>query len=163
MKKYRLFGKIPVFDIVLIAVLLAIAFVCFNIFSSSNSGSVITSSETKTIEYKVEFTNLSDRISNNPAIGEKVYDNSTNSNVGAVVAVDESNYIMIGYNNETGETVSTEMTDRKNIILVVKTQAVISDMGIDVNGVKLGIGRVLTFNMPSLCASGVITEIKEVK
>ena len=55
------------------------------------------------------------------------------------------------------------MTDRKDVRIVISTQAVISDMGIDVNGVKLGIGRNMTFNMPSLCASGVITEIKEVK
>lgn len=163
MKKYRLFGKIPVFDVIIVAALVLVVIVCVSVFGSSKSGSTITSTEYKTIRYTVEFYNLSNMIDGTPAEGENVRDNVNNYDVGKVVFAESTPAVAYGMNEVTGETVETVYNDRQTIKVVVEAQATISETGTQVNNVKLGIGRLMTFNMPSLCATGTIKNIEVVE
>ncbi len=162
MRKYKLFGKLPVFDLIVIVVLLVAFILCFKVFNTSNTASVLTETQTKTIRYTVDFTNLSELIKNLPEQGEKVYDNTTNSELGKVVSSESLPFVLNSYNDITGEPVSTVCKDRHTIRVVAETTANVSDRGIEINGVKIGIGRNLTLNMPSLCATGIIKNIEEV-
>lgn len=163
MKKYRLFGKIPVFDIVVVAVLILAVVVCINVFGSSKSGSTIASTEYKTIRYTIEFYNLSNMIDGVPDEGEIVRDNVNNYDVGKVVFAEATPAVVYGINELTGETVETVYNDRQTIKVVVEAKATIAETGTQVNNVKLGIGRFMTFNMPSLCATGTIKNIEIVE
>lgn len=162
MKKYRLFGKIPVFDVILIAVLAIAAVLLYNVFMSSKSGEVIVNSETKTVRYTVEFKNISNTISSLPQPGEKIFETEGNYEVGRVISAEEKPFINYSYNDETGEPVSTKYEDRRTISVVVEAKATVSDRATEINNVTIGLGRSKTFNMPSLCATGVIVNIEEV-
>ncbi len=162
MKKYRLFGKIPVFDIIIIAVIIVVAIVFYNVFMTSKSGEVIINSQTKTIRYTVEFLNISNTIDGIPDVGEKVYETSSNYAMGTVVSADAKPFVNYSYNEVTGEPTSTTYEDRQTISIVIEASAVVSERCTEVNGVKIGIGKTTTFNMPSLCALGVIINIEEV-
>ena len=162
MKKYRLFGKIPVFDIIIIAVVLIVGIVFYKVFMTSKSGATILNSETKTIRYTMEFKDISELIDGVPEQGEKVYDTSTNYELGNVVSADKKPFIKYGYNDITGEPTSTVYEDRQIITVVVEAKAVVSEKSTEINSVKIGLGKSITVNMPSLCAMGVIINIEEV-
>ena len=162
MRKYKLFGKIPYFDIIVILLVVAIAFVCLNVYKTSRSGNELSSTETKTIRYTIDFYNLSELIDGVPEIGEKIYDHTTNSEMGRVVAAEVTPFVAYSYNEITGEPTSTVYDDRVTISLTVEAKATVSDRATEINSIKIGIGKNMTFNMPSLCASGVIKNIEEV-
>ncbi len=162
MKKYRLFGKIPVFDIIIIAIVLIAAIVFYNVFMTSKSGEIIVNSQTKTIRYTVDFLNISNTVDGIPDVGEKVYETSTNYFVGTVVSAQAKPFVNYSYNEVTGEPTSTTYNDRQTISIVIEASAVVSERSTEVNGVKLGIGKTTTFNMPSLCAMGVVVNMEEV-
>lgn len=163
MRKYKLFGKIPIFDLVIIIVLIAVAFLGYKILNTSKSGESITGTEIKKVSYKIEFQNLSEQVDGVPDIGEKIFDFNTNTELGTVVSAESKPYVMYDYNSVTGEAVKTEYKDRVTICVVVESNASVSAKATEINGTKIGIGKNMTFNMPSLCASGIITNIVEVE
>ena len=161
MKKYRLFGKIPVFDIVILVVVIAVAVVGIKIISTSKSGQSYVSSEKKDIVLTVSFNNMSSQIICEPEIGEKVIDNTTNNSIGTVISVKTEPAVVYDYSDITGEAVATTHDDRKTMILEISASATVSDVCTEINGVKVGIGKNITFSMPSVCSNGVITNIVE--
>lgn len=162
MKKYKLFGKIPVFDLIIILVLIAVGFAAVRIVLTSKSGNAYLNSESKTVRYTIDFYNLSMLVKGVPEPGEHVYDSLTNNEIGKVVSVTTRPFVSYSFNMETGETVATEYTDRQFVTIVVEAVATISDRETQINNIRIGMGKVITVNMPSLCASGVIIEIEEV-
>ena len=162
MRKYRLFGKIPVFDVIVIAVIIVLGIVFYNVFMTSNSGDVIVNSQTKTIRYTIEFMNISDMIDGIPDVGEKVYETSSNYEIGKVISAQSRPFINYSFSEITGEAVQTEYKDRSTVSVVVEAKAVVCERATEVNGVPLGLGKVMTCNMPSLCAQGVIVNMEEV-
>ena len=162
MRKYRLFGKIPVFDLVIVLLLVVIAVVFYFVFTSSQSGSSILNSQTKTVRYTVDFLNLSSDVKGVPDPGEKVYDTDTNTEIGKVVAASSRPFVNQSYNTANGEIVATEYSDRQVISVVIETKAIVSEKATEVNSVFIGLGKTKTFTMPSLCATGVIIDMEEV-
>lgn len=160
MKKYRLFGKIPVFDLFIIIVLLIVAVLGYKIINSSKSGNAYLGTETKDVVLTVRFSNSPLVVNAEPEVGEKVIDNTTNTHLGEVVSYEVEPYTLYDASFEDGKTVATVCEDRKNIYVKFSAKANMSDVGSDINGVKIGIGKTLTFSMPSICASGVITNIE---
>lgn len=163
MRKYRLFGIIPIFDLIIVAVLIIALIVGYNVFNTSKSGDMISSTETKTIRYTVEFYNISSLVDGVPEVGEVVHNNATNFEMGKVIYAETTPTVVYGMNDITGETVETVCQDRQTIKIIVEAQATVSEIATEVNTVKIGIGRTITFNMPSLCASGVIKNIETVE
>lgn len=162
MKKYRIFGKIPVFDVVIVALVLIAGIIFYNVFMSSKSGEVLVKTETKTVRYTVEFLNISNMIDGVPKEGDKVYETDGNYEIGKVVSAREKPFVNYSYNEETGEVSSTEYTDRRTISVVVEAKASVSERATEINSVKIGLGKTMTINMPSLCALGVIVDMEEV-
>lgn len=161
MKKYRLFGKIPIFDIIVIAVIIAVAVVGTKIINTSKSGQSYISSEKKNIVLTFSFNNMSSQIICEPEIGEKVIDNTTNNVIGTVISAKTEPALVYDYSSITGEAVATTHDDRKTMILEVSAVATVSDVCTEINGVMVGIGKGITLSMPSVCSTGVITNIVE--
>lgn len=162
MKKYRLFGKIPVFDVIIVAVILIAGIIFYNVFMTSKSGEVLVKSETKTIRYTIDFLNISNMIDGVPDVGEKVYETATNYEMGKVISAETKPFINYSFNENTGEPTSTKYDDRQTITVVVESKATVSERATEINGAKIGLGKTMTFNMPSLCAMGVIVNMEEV-
>ena len=161
MRKYKLFGKIPIFDLVIILVVLVVAVVGIKIINTSKSGQSYIATETKDIVFTVVFNNISSQIICEPEIGEKVIDNLTNNNLGSVISVKTEPYVAYDYSNITGEVVTSTLEGRKNMTIEIAATATVSDVCTEINGVKIGIGKNMTFSMPSVCANGYITNIVE--
>ncbi len=162
MKKYKLFGKIPVFDIVLVAIIVIAAVLIFSVFMSSRSGNVVLDSQTKTVRYKVVFSGISNAVDGMSKEGERVFDFNTNYEIGKVVGSESKPAVTYGNSLETGKVVRTVDETRKDVTVYIEAQATVSERATEINGVKIGIGRSFTLQMPSLCALGTVTNIEEV-
>ena len=163
MKNYKLFGKIPIFDIIVVLVIIVAAFFAFKIFMSSKTGQTVTETQYKTIRYTVEFQNVSKMVDGVPEAGEKVRDVKTNSDIGVVVSSEVKPFKVTTHNLMTGEPVTSIYEDRQNVEVVIETTASVSDMGISVNGVRFGIGRAFSVSMPSITGSTVVRNIEIVE
>ena len=162
MRKYRLFGKIPVFDVVLVVVLLVFAFFAYKVLAGSKTATTYFESETKDIVLTVKFRNHSSALKSDVKAGETVIDSITNTVLGKSLSYKEEPYVIYDSDSIDGKTVATTCEDRKNIILQFSAKANMSDSGTDISGIKIGIGKTLSLSMPSLCSSGVITNIEVV-
>lgn len=162
MRKYKLFGKIPIFDLIIVVVLIVVAFVGFKAVNSSQSGVAYTTSETKEIVMTVKFTNISDTVKGEPKVGESVVETYTNNSLGTVISSKLEDYIVKDYSVVDGKLDINEFKDRHNIIVEIKTLANVSDINTSVNGTIIGIGKGVSFSMPSFSCAGTIIDIKGV-
>ncbi len=162
MRNYKLFGKIPIFDIIIVLVLVVAAVVGVSVLNTSKSGVAYTTTVSKDIILTVRFGNISEQVVTMPKAGELVVDDGTNTNIGTVVSVAKEPYVMHDFNSVTGEPVSTIYNDRYNLFVTIKANAKVSEAATEINGVKVGLGKSMVFSMPSICTGGIITNIEEV-
>jgi len=160
MKKYKLFGKIPIFDIVIVLMLVVAALVVGKVFMSSKTGQTVSTSNVNTIRYTVEFQNVSAMVDGVPDADEKVRDIETSTEIGKVISSQVRPYSITTCNMVTGEPATTVQKDRQNIEVVIEATATVSDMGISVNGIRFGVGRTLGLSMTSLSGSAIVRNIE---
>ena len=160
MKKYKLFGKIPIFDILIILILVALVFVVGKIFISSKTGQNVSNSKVNTIRYTVEFQNISAMVDGIADVGEKVRDIETSTEIGTVVSSQSNPYSVTLPDMVTGEAVTSVQKDRQNIEVVIEASATVSDTGISVNGIRFGLGRTIGISMTSLSGTAIVRNIE---
>lgn len=160
MKKYKLFGKIPYFDILIVLIIIAVAFVAGKVFMSSKTGQTVSTSNVSKIKYIVEFQNISTSVDGVPDAGEKVRDIETSTEIGKVISSQVKPYSVTTCNMITGEPVTTIQQDRQNIEVVIESTATVSDMGISVNGIRFGLGRTIGISMTSISGSAIVRNIE---
>ena len=161
MRKYKLFGKIPIFDVVVVLVLLVIVFIGYKVVNSSKMGVNYTTREPKEIIFTAVFDNISEQITDLPEIGEKVLDDATNTTLGTVCAVKKEAYTMHDFDSE-GNLIETPCPDRYTLVVDIKTTANISEVSTEINGTKIGLGKIFILTMPSLSTTAYISDIREV-
>ena len=86
MRNYKLFGKIPLFDIAVALVLVAVVFVGITVLGTSKSGVTYTTTVSKEVVLTVRFSNISAQVVTMPKAGESVVDDGTNTNIGTVIS-----------------------------------------------------------------------------
>ncbi len=160
MKKYKLFGKFPIFDIVIVLVLILAVFFVGKVFMSSKTGQVVTNSKTNTIRYTVEFQNISSMVDGVPEANEKVRDVETSTEIGRVVSAESKPYSTTTCDMITGEAVTSVQSDRQNIEVVIEVTADVSDTGISVNGYRFGVGRTIGISMTSISGGAIVRNIE---
>lgn len=160
MKKYKLFGKIPIFDIIIVLVIVVALLVVGKVFMSSKTGQSVSSTKVNTIRYTVEFQNISAMVDGVADVGEKVRDVETSTEMGKVVSAQSKPYSVTMPDMVTGEAVTTVQSDRQNIEVVIEASATVSDSGISVNGIRFGVGRTVGISMTSLSGSAIVRNIE---
>lgn len=163
MRKYRLFGKIPVFDLVIVLIALVIAAVGIKILTSSNAAESAIDTKTQKIQYTVSVKGLSNDIEDLPMPAHTIKDGNTNSEIGKVVSAIKTENKSYDFNPVTGEKIVSVIEDRYDLIITVEANANQSERCTEINNVRIGVGKTMTFSMPSLYATGVVTSITEVK
>lgn len=157
MKNYKLFGKIPVFDIFIVLALAAVVLVAFNISDSSEAAPGLKKT---TVRYTVEFQEVSAQLKNIPNAGETVRDHQTNTEIGAVVSAKSMPCYLTVCDTVTGEMVTSIQQDKQNIEVVIEADAVVSDSGVSINGIRFGLGRTFLISMPSIYGNSIVRNIE---
>lgn len=160
MKKYKLFGKIPIFDIIIVLIVAVAVVIVGKVFMSSKTGQTVSNSKVSTIRYTVELQNISDMVDGVPDAGEKVRDVETSTDMGIVVSAQSKTYSVTMPNMVTGEAVTSVQNDRQNIEIIIEASATVSDTGISVNGIRFGVGRTVGLSMTSLSGNAIVRNIE---
>ena len=161
MRKYKLFGKIPIFDLIIVLLVVVVAIFGIKLVKSSKSGVSYTTAETKEVFITIKFSNVSEQIEFVPKTGDKMIEATTNNALGVVESFEKENHTVYDYNDK-GELITTTYDDRFNYIVKIKSTATMSEIETLINGTRIGLGKNITCSMPAFSGSGTIIDIKEV-
>ncbi len=153
----KLFGKINIFDIILLVIVLIAAVVAYMFLG--NKDNVTTNSVEKKYSIKVEKLPLgtTDKIK----VGDKVYDNEINTFIGEVVSVEKKDYTRVVENHQTNEFVLAKVEGFENAIVTIKVS--LNDLGSDLktnNDYVIKVGKKVCLRGPDYAGTGYITYIE---
>ena len=162
MRKYKLFNKIPVFDVALVLVILCAAIFVLKTFTGDNGAKTVVENDLKTIRYTIEFQNVSAEVVATPIEGQRVRDVLTNADMGTVVSYESYPFSQIEMNTLTGEAVENVYKDRQCVKVVVEAVASVSNKSTTINNVSIGLGRNYKFSLPTITGYAIVRNIEEV-
>ncbi|MEA4816529.1 MAG: DUF4330 domain-containing protein [Lachnospiraceae bacterium] len=151
----KFFGLFNLFDIVIVAIVLVLAFGAYFFMHKE------TIVETKKLTYMVELNDLPAGFSENIHIGDKVTDNVKNYNMGTVTDFKAEAYKKLTEDYETGKMADSIVPDRESVILTIEANVTESESDFRVDGnflVKAGL--VANVKGPGYAGSGFIINIK---
>ena len=153
----KLFGKINIFDIIILLVVLILAiglFIFLRTTEKTNSG---LKEKTYMIKLDKVITGTSEKIKQ----GDKIYDNEINSYIGEVVSVEKREYTRVVENHETNELVEANVEGYETLILKLKVE--LNDVGSDLktnNDYVIKVGKQVFLRGPSYASAGYIIQIE---
>lgn len=157
MENKKIFGKINIFDIIILLVVLIVAVLLFMFLRNTNE----TTSTAQEKIYTIKLEKLVAGTSNNIKQGDKIYDNEINSFIGEVVSVEKKDYTKVIENYETNEYVEAVVEDYENAILEIKVG--LNDSGSDLKTSSdyiIKVGKQVFLRGPNYAGSGYIIQIE---
>ncbi len=128
--KGKLFGKINIFDLTVILLIIVIAVGTVYKFRSPNTSMSGGNSE---IEFTVKFENLSDFAEKYYVIGNSAYDENTGQRLGEIVAVRSEPYRK-EINLTSGGIAFSEVPNKINLFVTIKGVGLETDMSYLIEG-----------------------------
>lgn len=157
-KDKKLFGKISVFDIIILFVgIIAILLVYNYLYSSNNVKVGNTYFETT---FQIKLDNLPVNTSKQINIGDSIYDNETNVYIGKVTNYETQEFKRLVKDYENKKYVESVVPERETVILTVETS--VYDAGADLitaNNYYIKVGKELHPRGPSYAGAGYIIRI----
>ena len=156
-KDGKLFGKINLFDVgilVLLVVLVGAGLSKFRTF-----GKAIDVSTLGRITYTMEIYDVRDYTANGFISGDNVYDSGTNVNIGVIKNI-ETRPAQSIRTLADGSVKILENDFKKDVILTIETVGTVTDLGYFANkSIELKVGSEKTIETRYIVASGRITSI----
>lgn len=155
----KLFGKVSIFDIIILLVGLVVLIFAYSYLYSSNSISV--GNTYFTTKFQIRLDNLP--VGTNSYIKENdlIYDNETNVFVGKVVDFESREYKKIIEDYENNKYIESVVPDRETVILTLENSVydAQSDL-ITANNYYIKVGKELHLRGPSYAGGGYIIQIE---
>ena len=167
-EKKRIKWKLNLFDIVLLAVVLAAAagLVAWKFVSSNqttvdpNSG-VTVPKGTQTVRYVVELEQLHEQTAEMVAVGDEVYERTKKELMGIVQSVEVTQARTLTKNELEGTFQFAEVPERYNVIMEITAQAVENDNGIVLeSGLEVRAGTSVRVLGPGYYGAGYILSVE---
>ena len=155
MRKYRLFGKINVFDILLVVAVIALIYVVY-LFAFARQ----VDATGRTVRFTVEFGTRPVGFHNQIALGSIAMDSRTDVEIGEIVyvygrpfwrEVDDLYYNII--RRDLCE-------DFEFTYVVIETTANVSELSIEVNDVRLAVNLMISVRSRDIAGNGWITHME---
>ena len=153
----KLFGKVNLMDIIIIAVILVAGIIVYNIVFSSET-SVNVGAQYFTTTCTIKLDDLPVGASEYLLTGADVYDNETNVYIGKLIEAKSGDYNMIKTNYEAGEFVETKVPNRETVYATV--EVAVSDQGADLvtaNNYFIKVGKYVSIRCQNFAGGGYIT------
>ena len=154
MKKCK-FNIIDISVIILVLILVLAATVKFRNYNKTND----ETAKIDTIDYKIKISNVRNYTVDAFVIGDTVYDNQTNVEIGKIIekgVTDAKGYEVI----KSGKIVETKVPNKYDLVLVIETQGTIDNSGYFANrSVELKVGSEKIIETLYAKSTGIITEI----
>ena len=127
--------KFNLIDLIIILVVLAVAFVGWQVFSTERK------TEGNEIIYKVNILKTEEYLVHEIQIGDKLFDSVKNFEIGEIIDVQVTDAVESVYDGEKNEYRTETVPERKDILLTVKGIGSTTNQGTTVNGYELYIGK----------------------
>ncbi|MBR4949519.1 MAG: DUF4330 family protein [Clostridia bacterium] len=149
--KYRLFGKISIFDIIIILLIIgAICFAAYSFFAPKTVGEIVP------VTYKVVFEKQPLGLEKNISVGDKIYNKSTGYEMGEIISLATKETEAILYNDETGLATIQKYKTAQAIELIVKGNFTNMEDRYYCGDIGFGANTAITFHNDKFVAGGVI-------
>ena len=150
-EKYRLFGRLSLFDIIIILVLIAVViFAAYFLFLPKTSG------DTAEVTYRVLLERQPYGLDNNIAVGDKVYNKTDNYEMGEIISFTTREYEDAVYNEKTGTAKMQKYPGKQTIELIIKGNFINREDRFYYNDTGLSSNTQLTFISKNFNAYGTI-------
>ena len=159
-KKFRLFGKISIMDILLVAAVAAIAYVGVQ-FSAPVS--VEASPSDTPIRYVVELTNKRDDFVNNVHVGETLFDSIRGFEIGTVVGVTYRPFYADAPDFENNIIRKGEVDGFVFIYVEVEANAQVSDRATSVGNFDVMVGMEVFVRTRDFASRGFVVELERLQ
>ena len=149
------FNAVDFFIVFVVAVIIAVFFI--SVFATD------TEPQTVKLEYTVRFENVREDFIDNILYGETVYASSSQTPIGVVTGVDNSeHYAVYEYDSESKSIIAVEYPDRYNLNVTVVADATFSEsVGYSVGGIRVAVGTKLDLRFANYVGSAYCVEMRE--
>ena len=158
-KSARKNGRFNFIDAILILLILAVVAAIVAYFLPGIS-SYFDQGEDYDITYVIEFRGVDSEFVSKILADDVVYDSTYNYKIGTVTAVENDNYNVLTYNEESGVAEYKPHPELKNIIVTVvgKAKYTAAD-GFLINGQRIAVGKLLHVKFPEFSGSGYCIDV----
>ena len=159
-KKFRLFGKISIMDILLVA---AIAVIAYAGVQFSAPVSVEASITDTPIRYVVELTNKRSDFINNVHVGETLFDSVRGFEIGRVVGVTYRPFYADAFDFENNIIRKAEVEGFIFIYVEVEAMAQVSDRATSVGHFDVMVGMEMFVRTRDFASRGFVVELERMQ
>ena len=153
--------RLNLFDIIFILCALAIAGFILLYSSRSGSGSIVSSGTQGTVTYTLELQGMVYDTANLVKPGDELIDKVEKRPMGTVVSVEVIDSIASQKDWNTGDRLISDVPDRTTAIMVVSSDAIITDSQISVpGGFIVRVGKWVSVNGPVYNCAGFIVDME---
>lgn len=153
----KLFGKVNLMDIIIIAVILVAGIIVYNVVFSSET-SVNVGAQYFTTTCSIKLDDLPVGASEYLLTGADVYDNETNVYIGKLIEAKSGDCINIKTNHETNEFVETIVPNKETVYATLEVD--VSNQGADLvtaNNYFIKVGKYISIRCQNFAGGGYIT------
>lgn len=153
----KLFGKINLMDILLLAIILVAGVVIYNVVFSSET-TVNIGAQYFTTTCVIKLDDLPVGASEYLLSGADVYDNETNVYIGKLVESRSGDCITIRQDKETKKFVESKIPDKESVYMTLEVN--VSDQGADLvtaNNYFIKVGKYVSVRCHNFAGGGYIT------
>jgi len=159
-EKGRLFGRISVIDVAVIAVVAVLALAVF--LRRDNASAVSPVAPMSDIRYEVTIANMPQGRLDSLRVGDYLYDkdNGTGSPVGTIVDIQVSD-CTIPSQKVDGTYVMAPVAERKNVVLVLDAKGIVDSRGRTYlnRTIEVAVGSSINYYTKACLFSGIVTEL----
>ncbi|MCL2853034.1 MAG: DUF4330 domain-containing protein [Defluviitaleaceae bacterium] len=159
-KKFRLFGKLSVMDILMVTAVAALAYVGVQ-FSAPVS--VEASPSDTTIIYTVELTNKRSEFINNVIVGEPLFDSIRGFEIGRIISVDSRPFYADAPDFENNVIRRGEVEGFSFIYIEVEAQAQITERATSVGNFDVMVGMEVFVRTRDFASAGFVVTLERVE
>lgn len=158
-RKGRLFGKVSLLDLLIVAVVVAVALVGYNLLFGENTVTSLEDSQ-KTVRYTVEMREVRESILTMPEEGGPAFNSSRNYHIGDIVSWRHEPHQEAIQNYDEGTYEWVERDDQYLFYITIEAQADINDFGIRVGQQEIRIGDEIPLKGKGFASLGYIVGIE---
>ena len=143
--------RFNIIDVIIILLILVTAALLVKIYIIDDAGDV--TSKSAAVQFVVCTDTISEELSDNVAVGDKVFDYASGKEIGTVSACDVRNATYSG-TSQSGATVVSEIAGSKTLYITVEASASVTDDAYRIGSLPVRVGEKYTFMLPHLYCTG---------
>ena len=153
--------RLNLFDVVFIVVVVGAAFLIVQYLGRSGGGvAIISPGPSETVQYTVELLEMTGDSAHMIKPGDEIVDRIERRVMGTVVSVDVRPAVRHERNLLTGERLLREIPGRNDAVVVLSTEATVTDSQISAGGFIIRAGVRVSVNGPLYHGFGFITDVE---